>query len=216
MKMFGHFVLTIFHFCCIVVHIAVGAQRFPTVLNNTAFRAPTHMTGNFSEALCIKILNETFHSSLQIINCVSLSFVDLVGVHRPQSQGNTWQIGTVWQAKCIRWPACSPGLWTSHEKSITRLHGRLMLVKPMDSPMHQPALTPVLGDFNKMMRPHTSLTLSHQLSFSIRNSKASSRVINRNSEHIWAPHSPDLSCLNFSLCCMISIQVYKFQPTTNG
>ena len=47
MKMFGHFVLTIFHFCCIVVHIAVGAQRFPTVLSNAALRAPTHMTGNF-------------------------------------------------------------------------------------------------------------------------------------------------------------------------
>ena len=70
MKMFGHFVLTIFHFCCIDVHIAIDTQRFPTVLSNAALRAPTRMTGNFSEALCIKIFNETFHSSLQIINCV--------------------------------------------------------------------------------------------------------------------------------------------------
>ena len=58
MKMVGHFVLTIFHFCCIAVHIAVGAQRFPTVLSNAALRTPTRMTGNFLEALCIKIFNE--------------------------------------------------------------------------------------------------------------------------------------------------------------
>ena len=41
----------------------------------------------------------------------------------------------------------------ARKKNITRLHGRLMLVKPMDSPMYQPALTPVLGDFNKMVHP---------------------------------------------------------------
>ena len=55
------------------------------------------------------------------------------------------------------------------KKNITRLHGRLMLVKPMDSPMYQPVLTPVLGDFNKMVRPHTSL--SHQSSFSVQSSE---------------------------------------------
>ena len=38
-------------------------------------------------------------------------------------------------------------------KSIARLHGRLMLVKPIDSPMYQPAPTPILSDFNKMVRP---------------------------------------------------------------
>ena len=70
MKMFGHFVLTIFHFCCIAVHIAVSAQRFPTVLSHTALRAPTRLTGNFSETLCIKIFNKTFHNLLQFINCV--------------------------------------------------------------------------------------------------------------------------------------------------
>ena len=89
MEMFGHFVLTIFYFCCIAVHIAVGAQRFPTVLTHAALRAPTRMTDNFSEALCIKIFNETFHNLHQLINCVLLSFVDLVGDHRPQSQIKT-------------------------------------------------------------------------------------------------------------------------------
>ena len=54
-------------------------------------------------------------------------------------------------------------------KSITRMRWRLMLVKPIDSPMFQQAQTPVLGDFNKMVRPHISL--SHQSSFSIRGSQ---------------------------------------------
>ena len=35
-------------------------------------------------------------------------------------------------------------------------------------------------------------------------SKFRGRLINRNSEHIWSPHSPDLSRLNFSLCSMNS------------
>ena len=54
-------------------------------------------------------------------------------------------------------------------KNITRLYERLMLVKPIDSAMYQPVLTPVLGDFNKNDTPHTSL--SYQSSFSIRSSE---------------------------------------------
>ena len=65
------------------MHITVGAQRFPAVLSHAAFRAPTRMTDNFSEALCIKIFNETFDNLLQLISCVLLSLVDLVGDHRP-------------------------------------------------------------------------------------------------------------------------------------
>ena len=86
MKMFGHSVLTSSHLCCIVVQITVRAQRFPAVLSHAALRAPTRMTGNFSETLCIKIFNETFNNLLQLISCVLLSFVDLVGDHRPQTQ----------------------------------------------------------------------------------------------------------------------------------
>ena len=40
------------------------------------------------------------------------------------------------------------------------------------------------------------------------------RLISRNSEHIWPPYSPDLSCLDFSIWSTISSEVFKAQPTT--
>ena len=99
------------------------------------------------------------------------------------------------------------------KQNIARLHGRLMLVKSIDLHMYQPALTPVLGDFNKMVRSHTSL--SHQSSFSVRSSEVAWSTGTANTSAP-PPNSPELSRLNFSLCCMLSIQVSKLQPTANG
>ena len=44
--------------------------------------------------------------------------------------------------------------------------------------------------------------------------KFGDRIISRKSDHIWPPHSPDLSCLDFSLWSNISSKVWKAQPAT--